>query len=169
MSSENERGQQASNLPWHQVSSRARTPRTQGTRERAMRVQSWTPPATLPDPHPRDGLVHRWIRISALNSKDDLNANRQLTSGWTPCLAQDYPEIFMDTDATDSRYAAQGAIITGGLMLCCMPERVAEERAAYYQKQNDDQMRGIESHYLREEDSRMPLLKPEGSVGTTFG
>ncbi len=75
----------------------------------------------------------------------------------------------MQVDPSDNRYAAQGNIVTGGLMLCCMPEEVAQQRSDYYQKMNDDQMRGIEAHYLRENDERMPMLAPEGSVGTTFG
>ncbi len=164
-----ERRQQASDMPWDGPSSRAHISRTQGTRERAMRVTKWKEPSTLPEPEPRPGLVHRWIRISALNNADNLNAHNQLTQGWTPCRMEDYSELHLEVDPSDNRFAAQGNVVTGGLMLCCMPEEVAQQRIDHYENMNRNQIRGIDAHYLRENDARMPLLRPDRKLSTTYG
>jgi hypothetical protein len=44
--------------------SKERTKRTAETRESQERSKPWTPPSVLPEPEPRDGWVHRWIRTS---------------------------------------------------------------------------------------------------------
>lgn len=97
-----------------------------------------------------------------------MNAQKQLTEGWTPCMLVDYPELSLEVDPEDNRYAAKGAVVTGGLMLCCMPEAVANQRKAHYQKVSEDQMQGVDSHFLRENDDRMPLLTPQRTSKTTF-
>ena len=47
----------------------------------------------LPDPHPRDGFVHRWVRLATLGVIDPTNMNTRLREGWVPVLASEYPEI----------------------------------------------------------------------------
>ena len=44
-----------------------------------------------------------------------------------------------------------------------------EQRTAHFQKAADNQMQSVDNNYLRENDPRMPLLKPERSTRTTFG
>ncbi len=164
-----QRGQAAPDMPWNRDSSaRSRTTRAQGTRERETRAQQWQEPSSLPVPDKRSGLVHRWIRISALNNADNMNAHKQLSEGWTPCRLEDYPELNLEVDPEDNRFAAKGNVVTGGLMLCCMSEEVAKQRIEHYKKMSRNQMQGIDSHYLRENDERMPLLKPHRTSRTTF-
>jgi hypothetical protein len=42
-------------------------------------------------------------------------------------------------------------------------------RTKHYQKISQQQMESVDRNYLRENDPRMPLLRPEKSSRTTFG
>jgi hypothetical protein len=42
-------------------------------------------------------------------------------------------------------------------------------RKTYYEKRATDQMNTVDNNYLRENDPRMPLARPERKTRTTFG
>jgi hypothetical protein len=42
-------------------------------------------------------------------------------------------------------------------------------RDEYYRQQAQNQMDAVDNNYLKENDPRMPLLKPERKTRTTFG
>jgi hypothetical protein len=44
-----------------------------------------------------------------------------------------------------------------------------EARNRHYQQVAANQMQSVDNGFLRENDPRMPLLKPERSTRTTFG
>ena len=44
-----------------------------------------------------------------------------------------------------------------------------EQRDEYYRNIAQTQMEGVDNNYLKENDPRMPLLKPERKTRTTFG
>ena len=44
-----------------------------------------------------------------------------------------------------------------------------EKRDAYYCQQAENQMEGVDRSYLRENDPRMPMLKPERNTKVKFG
>ena len=98
----------------------ARTPRTKTTREEESRpTDSWVPASILPNPDPRDGWVHRWIRTSVLGESDNTNVSKMMREGWQPVKADDYPELLLESDI-GSRFA--GNIEVGGLLLCRAPK-----------------------------------------------
>ncbi len=144
-----------------------RTPRTKTTREVKSRPSdSWIPASILPDPDPRDGWVHRWIRTSTLGESDNTNVSRMMREGWQPVKSEDYPELQLQSDV-GSRFV--GNIEVGGLLLCRAPKEKMDQRNDYYQSMAENQMQSVDNNFLRENDPRMPLMKPERSTRTTFG
>ena len=144
-----------------------RTPRTKTTREEQSRPSaSWTPASILPNPDPRDGWVHRWIRTSVLGESDNTNVSKMMREGWQPVKAEDYPEMLLESDI-GSRF--EGNIEVGGLLLCRAPKERMEQRNEYFKNMAENQMESVDNNFLRENDPRMPLMKPERSTRTTFG
>ena len=144
-----------------------RTPRTKTTREAESRPNDiWIPASILPNPDPRDGWVHRLIRTSVLGESDNTNVSKMMREGWQPVKAEDYPELQLQSDV-GSRFA--GNIEVGGLLLCRAPKEKMEQRDAYFQNMAENQMQSVDNNFLRENDPRMPLMKPERSTRTTFG
>jgi len=142
-----------------------RDDRTTESREIAERPKQWAPPTLLPDPKPQDGWDYRWIRISTLGQNDPTNISAKLREGWEPVRAQDHPEVHVYGDA-DARF--KDNIVIGGLMLCKTPTEFVKQRTEYYQKQTDGQMNSIDSHFMRENNPKMPLFKERRSE-VSFG
>jgi hypothetical protein len=142
-----------------------RDDRTTESREIAERPKQWAPPTLLPDPKPQDGWDYRWIRISTLGQNDPTNISAKLREGWEPVRAQDHPEVHVYGDA-DARF--KDNIVIGGLMLCKTPTEFIKQRTEYYQKQTDGQMNSIDSHFMRENNPKMPLFKERRSE-VSFG
>jgi hypothetical protein len=142
-----------------------REDRATESREIAERPKQWAPPTLLPDPKPQDGWSYRWIRISTLGQNDPTNISAKLREGWEPVRAEDHPEVHVYSDA-DSRF--KDNIVIGGLMLCKTPSEFVQQRDAFYQKQTDGQMNSIDSHFMRENNPKMPLFKERRSE-VSFG
>jgi hypothetical protein len=67
----------------------------------------------------------------------------------------------------DSRF--DGNVEVGGLLLCRNSKENVEARNEHYRNLAHRQMESVDNNYLRENDPRMPMLKPERSTKTTFG
>jgi hypothetical protein len=58
----------------------------------------------------------------------------------------------------------------GGLLLCSIPAEIVEDRSAQMAEKARQQMDSVDRNYLRENDPRMPMLRPERESRTTnFG
>lgn len=137
-----------------------RTPRDLETREMSARP-AYRPPSSLPDPHPRQGLVHRWIATHVVGEAMPQNVSMRLRDGWVPVKAADYPELNM--------LAGKGGNVeVGGLMLCAMSAEQAQARDEYYANQASAQMQSVDNTFMRVQDSRMPLFT-ERKSGVTRG
>jgi hypothetical protein len=143
-----------------------RIPRTSDTREATSRKKVWTPPTVMPEPNPKEGWTHRWVRTSAGGKHDNTNVSSKFRQGWEPAPAEEYPEI---TVMRDRNSEFNGNIEVGGLLLCRMPNEVIGQRREYYNKLAQDQMKSVESNLMRESDPRMPLSRPEVGTKVTFG
>ena len=148
--------------------SEERTPREEYNRKTTQRKKSWSPPNVLPDPEPEEGWVFRWVRTSMIGSPDNTNVSSKFREGWEVVKAESQPSLKILSDE-DSRWGKEGAIEVGGLLLCKAPAEMVKERNKYYEDMADQQMTGIDSNYLRENDPRMPMLKPERQSRVTFG
>ena len=143
-----------------------RTPRESETREAASRKKTWAPPTVLPEPDKKDGWRYRWIRTSTLNSQDNTNVSSKFRQGWEPVIAAEHPEI---TVLRDRKSDFKDNIEVGGLLLCKAPEETMAERDAYYRDSAETQMSSVENNFMRENDPRMPLNKPQIDSRVTFG
>ena len=141
-----------------------RTPRELDSREKVKRFE-YTPSSALPDPHPSDTHVYRWIATHVMGALDPMNASKRFRDGWEPCKAKDHPEVHIPGNK-------EGNIEIGGLMLCRMPKERAQARARYYENQAEAQMTSVDNNFMRNNDARMPLFterQSETTRGAGFG
>ena len=143
-----------------------RTPRNNQSREKFERPKTWKRASTLPVPEPREGVKYRWIRTSTLGQSDNTNVSSKFREGWTPVKADDHPELQVLPDI-DSRF--QGNVEVGGLLLCENSTEYVESRKQAHREMNQSQIDSVDNNYMRQSDSRMPVLKPERTTKTTFG
>jgi hypothetical protein len=80
--------------------------------------------------------------------------------------AIDYPELHVVSDI-DSRF--KDNIEVGGLMLCSIPAEIAQDRIDGQLAQAENQIDAVDRNYMRENDPRMPVLRPERATRTSFG
>lgn len=143
-----------------------RIPRESETREASSRKKTWTPPSVLPEPEKQDGYAYRWIRTSSRGNLDNTNVSSKFRQGWEPVRSEEHPEI---TALRDRNSQFQDNIEVGGLLLCKAPEELVEDRNAYYKQMAESQVQSVDNNFMRENDPRMPLMKPERSTRVTFG
>jgi len=144
-----------------------RTDRSHDTRKDFVREDdSWIPSSVLPTPDPQNGWRFRWIRTSTLGQADNTNVSRKFREGWVPVRREDHPELKITSDI-NSQF--KGNIEQGGLLLCKAPEEKMRARTKHFKEVAQRQMESVDSNYMRENDPRMPLLRPEKSTRTTFG
>ena len=141
-----------------------RTLRTEESREATKRKVTWTRPNSIPDPEPKPGVEYRWIRTSTLGQADMTNVSSKYREGWEPVKAEDHPELKVLTDV-DSKF--KGNVEVGGLLLCKNSTENMDARREHYKEKNDQQIASVDNNYLRESDSRMPVLRPEKVTRTS--
>ena len=141
-----------------------RTLRTEESREATKRKVTWTRPNSIPDPEPKPGVEYRWIRTSTLGQADMTNVSSKFREGWEPVKAEDHPELKVLTDV-DSKF--KGNVDVGGLLLCKNSTENMDARREHYKEKNDQQIASVDNNYLRESDSRMPVLRPEKVTRTS--
>jgi hypothetical protein len=144
-----------------------RTRRTEETREKEVRQQSWKPAHDLPTPEPVDGYEFRWVRVAIMGNPDPANMARARREGWIPCKAADHPEISGDLMAFGLAPAAD-IIEIGGLVLCKILSEIVSQRTAYYDDLTQKQTLSVDNNFMRENDPRMPLFR-EGKSKISFG
>lgn len=157
--------------PGRSETSEERTPRQLETREKEERPQKgYTPPSALPIPEPRDGYRFRWVRISMLNQSDKSNVSKRFREGWTPVKLEDHPELQLEFTIfdDDNRFSREGMVEVGGLILCKIAEDQARLRDEHYETLARNQMTSVDNNLMRENDPRMPLLRPERRTRTTW-
>lgn len=142
-----------------------RKPRELESRQQAERPKQWTPPELLPEPDKQPGFAYRWIRVSTLNQADPRNLSAKLREGWEPVKVEEQPKFKLLIDPT-SRF--KDNIEIGGLLLCKAPAEFVDQRSAYYANQTEQQTRGIDNSFMRENDPRMPLFSERKST-QSFG
>ena len=140
-----------------------RTPReVEDSREDQVRPGgTYKPPSILPVPNPEEGYVFRWVRTGSLGNADNKNVSQRLREGWVPVKVEDHPELKIMSDI-NSRF--EGNVEIGGLLLCKAPAVDMEYRRQYYENLASGQMQAVDESFLKTNDPRMPLLKPERST-----
>jgi hypothetical protein len=138
-----------------------RKPRELETRQQVERPKQWMPPELLPEPDKQTGFAYRWIRVATLNQADPRNLSAKLREGWEPVRVEEQPKFQLLIDP-QSRF--KDNIEIGGLLLCKAPAEFVGQRSDYYQNQTDQQTRGVDNSFMRENDPRMPLFSERKST-----
>ena len=142
-----------------------KTSRVSQTRVKAERPKVWTPPSSLDAPPAPDGYIHRWIRAESMGFDDTKNMSGKLRSGWELVRADEYPDSDFPT-LDEVRYA--GVIGFGGLVLARIPEELARQREAYFDKRTADSNEDLENDVLKEQHPSMPINQ-DRQTRVTFG
>ena len=144
-----------------------RTSRANETREKTAQRKPWAPPSMLDAPPAPDGFRHRWIRAETRGFDDTKNISAKMREGWELVRKDEYPDFeapVLDT----GKY--EGVFGVGGLVLARIPDETAEERNAYYQARNADQVEAIDSGLMAQnQHSTMTISKPDRQSRVTFG
>ena len=142
-----------------------KTSRASQTRTKAEAKKVWTPPTSLDAPPAPKGYRHQWIRAEILGHQDKSNVARNIREGYELVRADEYPDS--DFPSMDTgRYA--GVIGVGGLLLARIPEEIALQIDAYYQKQTDAKEEAVNTNLLKEQHPSMRFSK-EADTRVTFG
>lgn len=153
------------NDPWEALGGPAtRAPRSVETRQSSERKRSWQPSSILPDPIPQDGWRFKWCRTETRNQSDHRNFQKRMREGWEPVRAEDHPEMMTEIGLAQKT----GLVEVGGLVLCKMPEEMAEERRKYFADKTRAITDAAEDNYLRDSDERMKKVA-EKRRQTVFG
>ena len=143
-----------------------RTERDLESRDSEKRDEPWVPARQLPDPNPRPGLDHRYVRASMRGVADNINVSQAMRDGWVPVKAAEYPELKVVSDR-GSQFP--DCVEIGGLLLMARPSEIGEKIQEHAQAEVEEQMKGLDRNYFREEDPRMPMLDSERRTKVTFG
>ena len=142
-----------------------KTSRASQTRVKETKKQVWTPPSSLDAPPAPDGFHHRWIRAETMGFNDAKNIAASLREGYELVRAEEYPEQDYP-EMTEGKYA--GVIGVGGLLLARIPEEIALQIEAYYDKQTREKEEAINNDLMKEQHSSMPI-NAERQTRVTFG
>jgi hypothetical protein len=139
-----------------------KTSRASQTREKSEKKKVWSPPSSLDAPTAPDGYRHRWIRAETLGYNDTKNVAASLREGYELVRADEYPDGDFPT-LNDGKFA--GVIQVGGLLLARIPEEIALQIEAYYNKQTQE---AINNDLMKEKQAGMRFSN-DSQTRVTFG
>ena len=142
-----------------------KTSRASQTRDKLKKATTWTPPSSLDAPPAPQGYRHRWIRVEVLGFDDTKNMSGKLREGWELVRSDEYPDQDFP-QMTEGRYA--GIIGVGGLLLARIPEEIAAQIEAYYNKKTQEKDEAINNDLMKERQAGMKF-RNESSSSVTFG
>ena len=97
---------------------------------------SWSPPALLDAPPPRDGYVQRWVATSVQGKDTPDNVYKRMREGWEPRPASSVKgQLF----PTVNHGQWEGCIGIEGMLLCEMPKEKHLAMKAYHQNKSGEQ------------------------------
>jgi hypothetical protein len=116
------------------------------TKDGENEVREWKRHSALDAPPARPGYVQRFIRVRLGVSRDAANWVAKQREGWRPVKLSSVTDRSLPTTALEN-----GTEVIGveDLVLCEMPEKIFEQRQAYYRQKLRDQNSAIERQ-LRE-------------------
>ena len=145
----------------------SRRPRDLETRDNDKRGNdSWLPPSLLPKPFDKPGVRYRWVRTATQGQTDTRNVSSRFREGWVPVKREDHPELEV---LQDRKSEFKDGIEIGGLLLCETSEETVQKREDFYSNRAQQQLESVDHQYLRENDPRMPLSRPQRRTHVTRG
>ena len=142
-----------------------KTSRASQTRSKEESNKIWPPPNSLDAPPAPKGYRHQWIRAESMGYQDTKNVAASLREGYELVRADEYPDQDFP-QMTEGRYA--GIIGVGGLLLARIPEEIAAQIEAYYNKKTQEKDEAINNDLMKERQAGMKF-RNESSSSVTFG
>ena len=142
-----------------------KTSRASQTRSKEESKKIWTPPNSLDAPPAPTGYRHQWIRAESMGYQDTKNVAASLREGYELVRADEYPDQDYP-QMTEGRYA--GIIGVGGLLLARIPEEIAAQIEAYYNKKTQEKDEAINNDLMKERQAGMKF-RNESASSVTFG
>ncbi len=142
-----------------------KTSRASQTRSKEESKKIWTPPNSLDAPPAPEGYRHQWIRAESMGYQDTKNVAASLREGYELVRADEYPDQDFP-QMTEGRYA--GIIGVGGLLLARIPEEIAAQIEAYYNKKTQEKDEAINNDLMKERQAGMKF-RNESASSVTFG
>ena len=142
-----------------------RTSRASQTRSKEESKKIWTPPNSLDAPPAPEGYRHQWIRAESMGYQDTKNVAASLREGFELVRADEYPDQDFP-QMSEGRYA--GVIGVGGLLLARIPEEIAAQIEAYYNKKTQEKEEAINNDLMKEKQAGMKF-RNESASSVTFG
>ena len=131
-----------------------KSPRAHQVRSESDRPKTWVNSSHLDAPECPAGLRQRWIRYETMGVDDVKNITSQLRQGWELVRADQYPDTNYPAIET-GRY--KGYIGVGGLVLARIPEEIAKQRDAHFQKMAQQKNEAVENEPLKDQHPSMPM------------
>ena len=144
-----------------------RTPRSVEKREQEERNQDWTPANLLPDPHPKDGITFKWVRVASMGEDDVTNYSKKLREGWEAVSIEEVPELAHLMIEENPKF--EGKLEVGGLLLCKMPTEMTDQRNQYFGQMSKDAQESVDNSLMKESNPRMPIERPTNKSSVSFG
>ena len=141
------------------------TSRASQTRSKSEKPKVWTPPNSLDAPPAPTGYRHQWIRAESMGYQDTKNVAASLREGYELVRADEYPDQDFP-QMSEGRYA--GIIGVGGLLLARIPEEIALQIEAYYNKKTQEKDEAINNDLMKERQAGMKF-RNESASSVTFG
>lgn len=145
--------------------SEERKSREDTTRERAQRVMQWKQPGEMPEVRKTSGYFYKWVRVSFSDKPDGRNLTSHKSEGFEAVRIEEQPHL---ADLIDTSTRFKDGIEYDGLLLMKQPIELHKQRTAFYDRQNENQMKSVDNNFMKESDSRMPLFSEKRSK-VTFG
>jgi len=142
-----------------------KTSRASQTRSKAEAPKTWTPPNSLDAPPAPKGFRHQWIRAESMGYEDTKNVAASLREGFELVRADEYPDQDFP-QMVEGKYA--GVIGVGGLLLARIPEEIAAQIEAYYNKKTQEKEEAINKDLMKEKQAGMKF-RNESASSVTFG
>ena len=131
-----------------------KTPGAQQTRSGSERPKVWVNSSHLDAPKCPAGFRQRWIRYETMGQDDTKNITAKLRQGWELVRADAYPDLNYPA-IEQGRY--KGYIGVGGLVLARIPEELARQRDAHFNKLTKDKQEAVENEPLKDQHPSMPM------------
>jgi hypothetical protein len=134
-----------------------RVPRTQDTREEGERVPEWKPPSQRIELKNTEDHIFRWVRVQYNGQDDPNNMQKKLSEGYVVVRPDD--SDISDQVARGVLPIRNGRIERGGLVLCKMLRRLADQRNSYYANEAKLHQQSVSNALRRERHDSMPLTE----------
>ena len=131
-----------------------KTPRAHQARSESERPKVWVNSSHLDAPKCPDGYRQRWIRYETMGQDDTKNITAKLRQGYELVRADSYPDANFPAVEV-GRY--KGYIGVGGLVLARIPEELAKQRDAYFNKLTKDKQEAVDNEPLKDQHPSMPM------------